>query len=60
IAEFLTMNDPRRINMGQLNIFFDRLKESAEFKMWFFGKLHKNKAVPSRYMAVFDEPYFIE
>lgn len=60
IAEFLTMNDPRRINMGQLNIFFDRLKESAEFKMWFFGKLHKNKSVPSRYMAVFDEPYFIE
>lgn len=46
--------------MSRLNIFFDELKTETEFKMWFFGKLHRNKIIPPKYAAVFDEPYIIE
>lgn len=43
----------------QLNTYFDSLREKVKFKMWFFGKLHKNKLIPPKYAAVFDEPYVI-
>lgn len=59
IAEFLsTSSEP--IPMNRLNIYFDSMKADISFKMWFFGKLHKNKLIPSKYAAVFDEPYIIE
>lgn len=60
IAEFLDNGCSRSIPMSRLNIFFDKLKGEAAFKMWFFGKLHKNKLVPPKYAAVFDEPYVIK
>lgn len=65
IAEFLQMHgtvfpENTVIPQSRLGIFFDRLKGEADFKMWFFGKLHKNKLVPPRYQAVFDEPYVLE
>lgn len=56
IAEFL--NEHSAVN--RLNVYFDSLKGEIKYKMWFFGKLHKNKLVPPKYMAVFDEPYVIE
>ncbi len=65
IAEFLQMHgtvspDSAVVPQNRLNIFFDGLKGEVDFKMWFFGKLHRNKLVPPRYHAVFDEPYIIE
>ncbi|MBQ7782602.1 MAG: metallophosphoesterase [Oscillospiraceae bacterium] len=59
IAEFLE-RESSNLPMSRLNIFFDKLKGEVAFKMWFFGKLHRNKLVPPRYMSVFDEPYIIE
>lgn len=46
--------------LGRLNYFFDDLKNEADFRLWCFGRLHMNKAVPPKYRAVFDEPYIIE
>ncbi|MCM1577231.1 MAG: metallophosphoesterase [Ruminococcus sp.] len=65
IAEFLQMHgtvspDSSVVPQNRLNIFFDGLKGEVEFNMWFFGKLHRNKLIPPRYRAVFDEPYMIE
>ncbi|MGN1089784.1 MAG: metallophosphoesterase [Huintestinicola sp.] len=59
MADFL-ITDRTSLLMGRLNVYFDELKAAAAFKMWFFGKLHKNKIIPPKYMAVFDEPYIIE
>lgn len=59
LAEFLERGNAV-IPMCRLNIFFDRMKSEVDFKMWFFGKLHKNKFIPPRYHAVFDEPYIID
>lgn len=59
IAEFL--NTDRKVPiMNRLNVYFDELKGTAAFGMWLFGRLHRNKAVPPKYMAVFDEPYIID
>lgn len=60
IAEFLDMRDPHSLTMSRLNIYFDKLKSRINFKLWFFGKLHKNKLIPPKYVAVFDEPYVID
>lgn len=60
IAEFLDGGRSAVSPMSRLNIFFDELKTETEFKMWFFGKLHRNKIIPPKYAAVFDEPYIIE
>lgn len=60
IAEFLDMGRSGSLPMSRLNIYFDKLKNEVGFKLWFFGKLHKNKLVPPKYAAVFDEPYIIE
>lgn len=65
IAEFLQMHgtvspESAVVPQNRLSIFFDGLKGEIDFKMWFFGKLHRNKLVPPRYHAVFDEPYIIE
>lgn len=59
LAEFIEMSSGRRSALGRLNVYFDELKSRISFKMWFFGKLHKNKLIPPRYAAVFDEPYLI-
>ena len=60
IAEFLQTGKPTVLPMSRLNIYFDNMKGDISFKKWFFGKLHKNKLVPPKYSAVFDEPYIIE
>lgn len=60
IAEFLQTGTPTVLPMSRLNICFDNMKGDITFKMWFFGKLHKNKLIPPKYAAVFDEPYIIE
>lgn len=59
IAEFLQTGRPTVQPTSRLNIYFDTMKGEIDFKMWFFGKLHKNKLIPPRYSAVFDEPYII-
>ncbi len=60
LAEFLQTGTPSVQPTSRLNIYFDKMKNEVQFDMWFFGKLHKNKLIPSRYAAVFDEPYIME
>lgn len=59
IAEFLNGGKNPVSPMSRLNIYFDSMKNEIDFKMWFFGKLHRNCHIPPRYTAVFDEPYII-
>lgn len=60
IGEFLEMGSGKIPQAGALGIYFDMLRSRISFKMWFFGKLHKNKLIPPKYAAVFDEPYIID
>lgn len=60
LAEFLQTGKQAVLPMSRLNIYFDKMKSEIAFKMWFFGKLHKNKLIPPKYAAVFDEPFVIE
>lgn len=59
IADFLNIGGKGGADTNYLNVFFDKIRNETDFKMWFFGKLHKNKLIPPRYAAVFDEPYII-
>lgn len=52
VGEFLTGEK----DIGILGAFFDEMKTKLKFKMWYFGKLHKNKVIPPKYTAVYDEP----
>lgn len=50
MQEFLTGGgEPNHINT-YLNEIYDK----ADFKGWFFGKLHLNKLIPPKYYAVYD------
>ena len=40
---------------NQLNATFSNISDSCQFKMWFFGKCHKNKIVSKHYHALFDD-----
>lgn len=59
IAEFLDTKSLTVIPASRLGIYFEQLKGEVKFSRWFFGKLHKNKLIPPRYNAVFDEPVII-
>lgn len=41
--------------ISHMHTFFDAVKNDCSFKMWFFGKAHKNKLIPPRYQCLFDE-----
>lgn len=47
-------------HVSEMHSFFDAIKENCRFKMWFFGKCHKNKIIPSKYKALFDECVIID
>lgn len=59
IAEFLDTRSGAVIPSSRLGIYFEQLKGEISFNRWYFGKLHKNKLIPPRYSAVFDEPVII-
>lgn len=46
--------------ISHMHTFFDAVKNDCKFKMWFFGKAHKNKVIPPRYQCLFDEVVRIE
>ena len=52
LKEFLSF-EVRQIS--HMHTFFDAVKNDCKFKMWFFGKVHKNKLIPPRYQCLFDE-----
>lgn len=57
LKEFLDF-EVRQIS--HMHTFFDVVKNDCKFKMWFFGKVHKNKLIPPRYQCLFDEVVCIE
>lgn len=42
------------------NIFFDKLKDKLEYKLWAFGHLHKDFTTDENEVCVFDKVYNIE
>lgn len=46
----------RKVNDDRttLNSFLDDLREKVEYHRWYFGKLHINKLIPTKYVAIFD------
>lgn len=51
IQEFIT----GRADMNNVNVYLNEIYEKAEYKDWFFGKLHLNKLIPPKYHAVYDK-----
>ncbi len=47
--------DSELIQTNQLNATFSSVADNCKFKMWFFGKCHKNKVVSKHYKALFDD-----
>lgn len=41
--------------ISYMHTFFDKVKDSCAFKMWFFGKAHINKLIPPKYRCLFDD-----
>lgn len=46
--------------ISYMHTFFDVVKNDCKFKMWYFGKAHKNKIIPPRYQCLFDEVVCIQ
>ena len=46
--------------ISHMHTFFDAIKNDCRFRMWFFGKAHKNKLIPPRYQCLFDDVVCIE
>lgn len=58
-----SMKDFLNFEAGQtshMHNFFDYVKENCTYRMWFFGKAHKNKRIPPRFHCLFDEVVKIE
>jgi len=51
ICEFLNI-PPADVN-SRINNFLEEVGKRVEFKHWFFGKLHQDKAITSRHQAVY-------
>jgi hypothetical protein len=52
IADFL---QEKTAVFGTVSAHLDKIAERLTFKRWFFGCMHKNKMVTSKYMAVYDK-----
>lgn len=39
---------------NHINTYLNEIYDKADFKGWFFGKLHLNKLIPPKYYAVYD------
>ncbi|MGN0669449.1 MAG: metallophosphoesterase [Oscillospiraceae bacterium] len=50
MREFLTASTER----NRINTYLNEIFEKIEFSGWFFGKLHLNKFIPTKYHAVYD------
>ena len=38
---------------SRISTYLDKIRESAAYERWFFGKLHLNKLVPPKYHGLF-------
>jgi hypothetical protein len=45
--------------LTRIHFFLDEVRERAKFTTWYFGKLHKNKLIPPKFQALFDECIYI-
>ncbi len=52
VKEFMNF-ETRQISY--MHTFFDKVKDECKFRMWFFGKTHKNKLIPPKYQCLFDD-----
>ncbi len=52
VKEFMNF-ETRQISY--MHTFFDAVKNDCKFKMWYFGKTHKNKLIPPKYQCLFDD-----
>ena len=50
MREFLTASTER----NRINTYLNEIFEKIDFNGWFFGKLHLNKFIPTKYHAVYD------
>ena len=51
IKQFLTEKDEEP---HMLDIFFNELRETSQYRRWFFGSYHINKCIPPKDMALYD------
>ena len=51
---------PNSRQTSEMHAFFNAVKENCRFKMWFFGECHKNRLIPPKYKALFDECFIIK
>ena len=59
IKQFMNLNE-KDTALGFLHQFLQRLSELAQFQMWYFGRYHKDKAIPPRYRAMFKDVVPVE
>jgi hypothetical protein len=44
--------------LTRIHFFFDEVKEKSTFDRWFFGKLHRKKLIPPKFLSLFDDYEF--
>lgn len=54
IKQFMNLNE-KDTALGFLHQFLQRISQLVDFRMWYFGRYHKDKAIPPRYRAVFTD-----
>lgn len=52
ITEFI---DIGKTDRNKINTFLDRVRDTTEFRMWYFGRHHVNKIIPPKFRALFDD-----
>jgi DNA repair exonuclease SbcCD nuclease subunit len=45
--------------LTHMHRFFDEVKDKAAFTKWYFGKLHRRKVIPPKFIALFDDCEYI-
>lgn len=53
IEMFVNLKEDEVLQKNHLNALFDEIVKCVSFKMWVFGKCHKNKTVSPKYTAVY-------
>jgi hypothetical protein len=44
--------------LTRIHFFLDEVREKSTFDRWFFGKLHKRKLIPPKFLSLFDDYEF--
>lgn len=51
IAEFMNGGEPQT---DRVTVYLEEKRTAVKFGQWFFGKMHLNKHIPTKFTAVFD------